>query len=135
MVAVKKHLNLKIGVFQRLWLICLPVVHWWKGHGATVHRLRGWRRQLDLVVVRAPQCPTLIGHHGPASHVMFTSSAWGVARCSHLGSQRAGRWARVGVGVAGLVHHVVVVLIRTVTPDKDSREEDEKMEGEIRMWK
>ncbi|TNN88857.1 hypothetical protein EYF80_000735 [Liparis tanakae] len=102
-----------------------PGVHWWKGHGAAVHSLRGRRRQLDLVVVRAPQCPALIGHHGPASHVMFTSSAGGVARCGHLGSQRAGRRARVGVGVAGLVHHVVVVLVRTETPDEDGREEEE----------
>lgn len=108
----------------------LPVVHWWKGHGATVHSLSGWRRQRDLVVVvRTAQCPTLIGHHGPASVIVFTSSTM---PGSHLGSQDAGRGARVGVGVAGVVHGVgVVVLIRTVTPDRDSGEEEEKkMSGE-----
>lgn len=79
-----------------------------------------------MVVVRTAQCPTLIGHHGPASTIMFTSSTRAVP-CSHLGSQDAGRWAGVGVGVASVVHGVgVVVRIGTVTPDRDSGKEEEK---------
>ena len=79
-----------------------------------------------MVVVRTAECPTLIGHHGPASNIMFTSSTRAVP-CSHLGSQDAWRWAGVGVGVASMVHDVgVVVLIKTVTPDRDSRKVEEK---------
>lgn len=71
-----------------------------------------------MVVVRAAQCPALIGHHSPAPVIEFSSSTGGVS-CSHLGGQDAGRRARVGVGVAGVVHGVgVVVLIGTVTPER-----------------
>lgn len=70
------------------------------------------------MVVVAAQCPALIGHHTPASTFVFASSTM---PCGHLGSQDAGRWARVGVGVAGVVHGVgVVVRIRTMTPDRDT---------------
>lgn len=112
--------------------VFLPVVHWWKGHGATVHRLTGWRRQWDLVVVRAAQSPTLICHHSPASTIMLASSTRAVSG-SHLSSQDAGWWAGVGVGMASMVHGIgVVVLISTVTPDSDSRKKEEmKMEGEM----
>lgn len=65
--------------------IHLPVVHWWERHRATIHNLSGWRRQWDVVVVRATQCATLIGHHGPASVVVFPYSAWCVSG-SHLGN-------------------------------------------------
>lgn len=84
-----------------------------------------------MVVVRTAQCTTLIGHHSPASTIMFTCSTRAVP-CSHLGSQDARRWAGVGVGVSSMVHGVgVVVQIGTVTPDRDSRKEEEKkMEGE-----
>lgn len=78
-----------------------------------------------MVVVRTAQCPTLIGHHSPASTIMFTSSTRAVP-CGHLGSQDAGRRARVGVGVASMIHGVgVVVWIRTVTPDRDSGKKTE----------
>lgn len=52
--------------------------------------------------------------------------------CSHLCCKDAGRWARIGVGVASMVHGVgVVVLIWTVTPNRDSRKaEERRMEGE-----
>lgn len=79
-----------------------------------------------MVVVDTAQCPALIGHHSPASIIMFTASTSGMP-CSHLGSQDAGRWARVGVGVSSVVHGVgVVVLIRAVTPDGDSGKRKEK---------
>lgn len=96
----------------------LPVVHWWEGHRATVHGLSGWRRQRDLVVVvGTAQCPALIGHHGPAPVVMITHAASGVS-CGHLGGQGAGRGARVGVGVASMVHGAgVVVLLGAESPD------------------
>lgn len=100
----------------------LPVVHRWKGHGAAVHSLSRWRRQRALVVVvvvvvGAAQCPTLIGHHWPASVVMFTSATSSMSCSVHLGSQNAGWRARVGVGVASVVHTVrVVLLILPVTP-------------------
>lgn len=42
--------------------------------------------------------------------------------CSHLSSEDAGRWARIGVGVARMVHRVrVVMLIRSVTPERDTK--------------
>lgn len=98
----------------------LPVVHWWQRHRATIHGLSWWRRQRGLVVVWAAQRPTLVGHHGPASTVVFASSPGGVS-CSHLGGQDAGRGAGVGVGVAGMVHAVgVVMLIHTVTPERNN---------------
>lgn len=84
------------------------------------------------MVVRTAQCPTLIGHHSPASTIMFTSST-GAMPCSHLCSKDAGRWAGVGVGMAGMVHRVgVVVLIRTVTPNRDSGKEEEKKKEKIK---
>lgn len=101
------------------WLVCLPVVHWWKGHGATVHGLGRWRRQRDLVV-GTTHCTALVGYHRPASAIVFTSCTRPMP-CSHLCSKDAGRGARVGVGVASMVHWVgVVVLIWTVTPESDS---------------
>lgn len=109
-----------------LCIVCLPVIHWWKRHGATVHSLRRWRRQRDLVVVNAAQCPTLIGHHSSSSTLVFTCAP-GPVPCGHLGSQDTGRRARVGVGVASMVHGVgVVELISTVSPGRDNGEEDNK---------
>lgn len=111
----------KKKTFNRLHLKLVPVVHRWEGHGATVHSLGGWRRQRDLVVVGTPQCPALVAQHGPSPHIVFTSATRGVASRGHLGGQDARRGAGVGVGVAGVVHHVgVVVLIGTVSPDGDS---------------
>ena len=82
-----------------------------------------------MLVVGTTQCATLIGHHSPASTIMFPSST-GAMPCSHLCSEDAGRWARVGVCVASMVHGVgVVVLIRTVTPNRDSVEEEGKALG------
>lgn len=95
----------------------IPIVHWWKRHGSTVHCLSGWRRQQHLLVVSTAQCPTLIGHHSPGPVVMLTPSTSTVS-CSHLGSQDAGWRPRVSVGMAGMVHGVgVMVLIGTMTPD------------------
>lgn len=112
----------------------LPIVHWWEGQRATVHSLSGWRRQWDLVVVRAAQRPALIDH-GPAPVIMVTSST-GRVPCSHLGGQDTGWWARVCVGVASMVHGVgVMVQIWTMTPDGGSRkEEEEGVEGEVRKY-
>lgn len=96
--------------------MCLPIVHWWEGHGAPVHDLSRWRRQWDVLVVRPAQRPSLIGHR-PAPVVVVTSSARNVS-CSHLSGQNAGRRTRVGVGVASVVHRVgVMVQIGTATPD------------------
>lgn len=73
-----------------------------------------------MVVVRAAQRATLIGHHGPASVVVFTSSAWCMSG-SHLGNKGAGWRAGVGVGVTSMVHTVgVVVLIQPVSPDEEN---------------
>lgn len=95
----------------------VPIVHWWKRHGSTVHGLSGWRRQWHLMVVSTTQCPTLIPHHIPASVVVFPCHTCGVS-CSHLGSQDTGWWAGVGIGMASVVHGVgVMVLIGTVTPE------------------
>lgn len=99
-------------------LACLPVVHRWEGHGAAIQGLSRWRRQWDLWVVTTTQRSTLIGHHSSASAVMLTPTSGAVA-CSHLSGEDAGWGARIGVGVARVVHRVrVVMLIRTVTPKR-----------------
>lgn len=56
-----------------------------------------------VVVVGAAQRPALIGHHVPAPAVVLSSCTRAVPR-RHLCGQDAGRGARVGVGVAGVVH-------------------------------
>lgn len=105
--------------------VCLPVVQWRQGHRTTIHNLNRGRREWDLVV-RTAQCPTLIGH-GPTPVVMVTRTS--DMACCHLGSQYAGRWAGIGVGVASMVHSIgVMVRIRTMTPDRNSGKEEEMME-------
>lgn len=101
-------------------LACLPVVHRWEGHRAAIQGLSGWRWQWDLLVVSPPQRSTLIGHHSSASAIVLTSTS-GAMPCSHLSGEDTGWRARVGVGVARMVHRVrVVMLIRTVTPKRDA---------------
>lgn len=106
--------------------VCVPVVYRWEGHGTTVHSLRGWRRKRDLllvVVMSAAQCPALISYHRPPPVIMFCTRA---VTCCQLGGQDAGRRARVGVGVAGVVHGVGIMhLVGTVTPGKDGKIECE----------
>lgn len=98
---------------------CLPVVHRWEGHGATIQGLSGWRWQWDLVVTTS-QRSTLIGHHNSASAIMLTSPS-GAMSCSHLSGEDTGWGARIGVGVARVVHRVrVVMLISNVTPKRDT---------------
>lgn len=77
-------------------------------------------------MVGATQRPPLVANHGPASAFVLPSSTRGVS-CSHLGGQDAGRRARVGVGVAGMVHAVwVVMLIHIVTPYRNNTATDRK---------
>lgn len=72
---------------------------------------------LLVVVVGAAKRAALVSRD-PAPAVVVASSARAVAR-RHLGSQDAGRRARVGVGVASVVHGVgVVVQVGSVTPDR-----------------
>lgn len=100
-------------------LACLPVVHRWEGHRAAIKGLSGWRWQWDLLVVGATQSPTLIGHHNSASAIMLTSPS-GAMACGHLSGEDTGWWARIGVGVARMVHRVrIVMLVLTVTPKRD----------------
>lgn len=107
-------------LYDKFGLACLPVVHRWEGHRAAIQGLGGWRRQWDVLVVSTTQRSTLIGHHSSASAIMLTSSSGAVA-CSHLSGEDTGWRARVGVGVARVVHGVrVVMLIRTVTPTGDT---------------
>lgn len=68
------------------------------------------------------QRSTLIDHHSSASAVMLTCTS-GAMPCSYLSGEDTGWWARIGVGVARMVHRVrVVMLIRTVTPKRDKLE-------------
>lgn len=99
---------------------CLPVVHRWERHRAAIQGLSGWRWQWDVLVVSTTQRSALIGHHSSASAIMLTSTSGAVA-CSHLSSEDTGWRARIGVGVARMVHRVRVVMrIRTVTPKGDT---------------
>lgn len=103
---------------------CLPVVHRWEGHGATIQGLSRWRWQWDVLVVGTTQRSALVGHHRSAPAVVLASTSGAVAS-SHLSSEDAGWRARVGVGVARVVHRVRVVMrIRTVTPKKRHGESD-----------
>lgn len=112
---------------------CLPVVHRWEGHRAAIQGLTGWRWQWDVLVVSATQRSALIGHHSSASAIMLTSTS-GTVACSHLSSEDTGWRARIGVGVARMVHRVRVVMqIRTVTPTRDT--ESQIIRGEVPCFK
>ena len=107
---------------------CVPVVHRGERHGA-VHVLSGRRRGRGLVW--PTQGPAPVGH-GCSPEVVFTPQG-GVSQ-SHLGSQDAGRRARVGVGVACMVHGTGVVeihMFQAMTPEKERKRHTEKeREGE-----
>lgn len=71
------------------------------------------------MVVRTSQCPALIGHHGSASALQFSTSTSSSVSRRHLCGQRTGRRPGVSVCVTGMVHGVgVVMLIGSVTPDR-----------------